>query len=126
MFYLISVCVLSLFTPPAIGLSVLVYQRSDLPLPLAILFPALPLHAPPVRDGDQLIPADQHLHHGQVLLRGISPDLAAMPVAEHRPAAIAASCGCEVSPIRINLGLAAVMIHEHPLAITEPLLQAVL
>ncbi len=117
---------LSLLAPPAVGLSVLVDQRSDLPMPLAFLLPALPHHAPPVRYGYQLLPADQHLHHGEVLLRGVCPDLAAMEVAQHRPAAIAAARGGEVPPIRINLGLAAVVVHEHPLAIAEPLLQTVL
>lgn len=81
---------LSLFAPPAVGLAVLADQRSDLPLPLAVLLPALPAHSLPVRHGYQLVPADQHLHHGEMLLRGICPDLAAVEVAEVDPPAILA------------------------------------
>lgn len=57
-----------------------------------------------------------------MLLRGIGPDLTAMPVAEVQPATILAVRAREVLPLLgwTKLRLVQVVIHEHPLALVEP------
>jgi hypothetical protein len=52
-----------------------------------------------------------------MFLCGIGPDLSAVEVAEYGPSAIATSCGGEIFPSRIYLGVADVVIHKHSLTL---------
>jgi hypothetical protein len=61
-----------------------------------------------------------------MFLRGIGPDLTAMPVAEMQPTAIATSCGGEISPSSIYLGMIDIVIYKYSLSRSEPALQVVL
>jgi hypothetical protein len=49
-----------------------------------------------------------------------------MEVAEYCPPFVPASCGGEISPLWICLGLVDVVIHEHTLSLPEPAVQVVL
>jgi len=117
---------LSFFAPPGVGLCVALYQRPYVPLPLAIVPAALLFQALPVRTIDQRVAGHQHLHQHEMLLCGVCPDLSAMAVGHHGPAAVAAARGGEISPLWIYLGLAVVVIHKYPPALGEPAIQVVL
>ena len=115
-------CFLSLFAPPGVGFSVFLCQRSYFPLPLLIFLLIFFLYALPVCSGYHGVLGDQHLHQHEMLLRGIGPDLSAMPVAEVQPATILAVRAREILPLFWwpELRLVQVVIHEHPLALAEP------
>ena len=115
-------CFLSLFAPPGVGFSVFLCQRSYFLLPLPIFLLIFFLYALPICSGDHGVLGDQHLDQHEMLLRGIGPDLTAMPVAEVQPATILAVRAREVLPLFrwSKLRLVQVVIHEHPLALVEP------
>ena len=117
---------LSFFTPPGVGSCVALYQPLYLPLPLAIVPAALLFQAFPVRTIDHAVSGHQHLHQHEMLLCGVCPDLSAMAVGHHDPAAVAAARGGEISPLGIYLGLAFVVIHKYLPAQGEPAIQVVL
>ena len=113
---------LSIWAPPGVLLAVVLHYTIQLPAVLALPAHLVSHDLFPVLSQYEIVPADLHLDQHEMLAGGRGPDLAAVPVAEVQPATIPAVRAREVLPLLrwSELRLVQVVIHEHPLALSEP------